>query len=353
MISITDVTLSLKSAAVGLLAFWVFIIWSRFRDVRKTLAAMAVLATVKCYLFIYIVPNDSILFWPAFILNLLAPLALFNAAREFFAPEDSPKPLLISKAVMAVLCIGTLILGQPSPPPLSAILVTANALITLLAAASLWRHYRDDLISVRRNMRVIISGAFVCYVFGIGVFTSIASKDASYRMPLRALEAAALMVTFFAINATLVRREFWEIVWGREGSVNQSNEPQQFQDKHQIAQQTAKYHQVKALLNFFEHEKVYLSQKLSIGDVATKMSIPEHQLRQLINQHLGFENFNNFVNKYRIKHVAGLLRDPTRSKDKVFALALESGFSSLAPFNKAFMTEFKMTPTAYRNQKPQ
>ena len=351
MIPITDLALSLKSAAVGLLTFWVFIIWSRFRDVRKTLAALAVLATVKCYLFIYIIPHDAALFWPAFIINLLAPLALFNASREFFAPEDSPKPIIASAAVMAILCVWTLMAGQPLPPPLPALLVTANALITLMAAASLWRHYRDDLISVRRNMRGIISGSLVCYVLGIGVFTSIASKDASYRMPLRALEAAALMIMFFVLNATLVRREFWEIVWGREGGANQSPEHQLTQEKLQNEQQTSKNQHVKTLLHLFEHEKVYLSQKLSIGDVASKMNLPEHQLRQLINQHLGFENFNNFVNKYRIKHVAGLLKDPSRAKDKVFALALESGFASLAPFNKAFLAQFKMTPTDYRNQK--
>jgi len=351
MLPITDLALSLKSSAVGLLTFWVFIVWSRFRDVRKTLAAMAVLATVKCYLFIYIIPDDSALFWPVFILNLLAPLALFYAAREFFAPDGAPKPLIISAAVMTLLCAWTVVAGRPFPPPLPALLITANALITVMATASLWRHYRDDLISVRRNMRVIISAFLVCYVLGIGVFTSIASKDASYRMPLRALEAAALMVTFFAINASLVRREFWEIVWGQDAGISHPPEHLQAQEKRHVEQKTSKNQHVKTLLNLFEHEKVYLFARLSIGDVASKMNVPEHQLRQLINQHLGFDNFNNFVNKYRIKHVTGLLKDPSRAKDKVFALALESGFASLAPFNKAFLAEHKKTPTDYRNQK--
>ena len=346
----TELTLALKSAATALLTFWVFIIWSRFHQLKKTLCALAILATVTCYLFVYTTPQESALFWPVFILNLLTPLALLWGSHIFFASEDSSQYLNYVSVMMLALCLWTSHEGLPLTPWLASILLAANTLIALGAGVSLWRHYRDDLITVRRNLRVIISIMLVTYIFCVGIFGALASKDAAYRMTLRVLESAVLAIMLFVINSSLVRREFWEVVWGLQEDSKLSTNPEQ--DIRQKHVQTVRDKLAAQLMQLFEIEKVHLSQRLTLSDVAAKIGIPEHQLRQLINQHLGYENFNNFVNKYRVSHAADLLRDPARANDKVFALALESGFSSLAPFNKAFLSAHKMTPSDYRNQKP-
>ncbi|MEL6213465.1 MAG: AraC family transcriptional regulator, partial [Pseudomonadota bacterium] len=40
--------------------------------------------------------------------------------------------------------------------------------------------------------------------------------------------------------------------------------------------------------------------------------------------------------------------DPARARTPVLTIAMDAGFSSLAPFNRAFKNEIGKTPTAYR-----
>ena len=76
------------------------------------------------------------------------------------------------------------------------------------------------------------------------------------------------------------------------------------------------------------------------------MSTPVYLLRQVINQQLGYRNFNAFLNHFRLKLAAEKLKSEPR--EKVLAIALEVGFASLAPFNRAFKEQFGMTPSEYR-----
>ena len=76
--------------------------------------------------------------------------------------------------------------------------------------------------------------------------------------------------------------------------------------------------------------------------------LPPHQLRKLINQSMGYRNFASFLNKYRIAHVKQSLSDPHKARVPVLTLAMEAGFSSLAPFNRAFKAIEGITPTDFR-----
>jgi AraC-like DNA-binding protein len=71
-------------------------------------------------------------------------------------------------------------------------------------------------------------------------------------------------------------------------------------------------------------------------------------LRRLINQALGHRNFNSFVNRYRIAEAKAALCDPQQAEVPVLTIALDAGFSSLGPFNRAFKAETGMTPTEFR-----
>ena len=67
-----------------------------------------------------------------------------------------------------------------------------------------------------------------------------------------------------------------------------------------------------------------------------------------INQGLGHRNFNSFVNGYRIAEVKAALADPRQAEVPVLTIALDAGFNSLGPFNRAFKAETGLTPTEYR-----
>lgn len=89
---------------------------------------------------------------------------------------------------------------------------------------------------------------------------------------------------------------------------------------------------------------------LPIGTLPDRVQLPEYKLRRLINQHLGFRNFTAFLNDYRLPAAAAVLADPAQRRLPVLTIALDHGFGSIGPFNRAFRERYGLTPTEYRRQ---
>jgi AraC-like DNA-binding protein len=106
-----------------------------------------------------------------------------------------------------------------------------------------------------------------------------------------------------------------------------------------------------ALRRLMEHDKVYREEGLSIGSLAAKLDIAEHGLRRLINQRLGHRNFNAFLNGYRLDDVMAALADPAQEAVPILTIALDAGFQSLGPFNRAFKSKTGLTPSEFRRER--
>ena len=85
----------------------------------------------------------------------------------------------------------------------------------------------------------------------------------------------------------------------------------------------------------------------TIGDLSSLVGIPEYKLRLMINQGLGYRNFNQFLNHYRISEASDRL--VTEWTVPILTIALDVGFKSLSSFNKFFRETHGCTPTEYRN----
>jgi AraC-like DNA-binding protein len=99
------------------------------------------------------------------------------------------------------------------------------------------------------------------------------------------------------------------------------------------------------------HDAGWRETGLTIGELAQRVAIPEYRLRRLINQRLGFRNFTAFLNSYRLAAAAIRLADPAELRTPVLTIALDLGWGSIGPFNRAFRARFNMTPTDYRRHK--
>lgn len=97
-------------------------------------------------------------------------------------------------------------------------------------------------------------------------------------------------------------------------------------------------------------EEAFKLPNLTVVHIAKKMDITQHSLRALINQSLGYQNFNAFVNSYRIAAVKKALRDSNKSHLPILTIAMDCGFNSISPFNRAFKQSEKVTPSEYRHQ---
>jgi AraC-like DNA-binding protein len=105
---------------------------------------------------------------------------------------------------------------------------------------------------------------------------------------------------------------------------------------------------VDALMRLMGDERIYRHDNITIGTLATKLGIPEYRLRRLINQRLGYRNFNVFLNNHRIEEAKAALSDPSQAEVPVITIAMDAGFQSLGPFNRAFKATTGVTPTEYR-----
>jgi AraC-like DNA-binding protein len=96
------------------------------------------------------------------------------------------------------------------------------------------------------------------------------------------------------------------------------------------------------------NERAYRREGLTIGSLAALMSVPEYRLRQIINEGLGHRNFNAFLNHYRIDEAKASLADFSQKDVPVLTIAMDSGFQSLGPFNRAFKAATGLTPSEFR-----
>jgi AraC-like DNA-binding protein len=85
--------------------------------------------------------------------------------------------------------------------------------------------------------------------------------------------------------------------------------------------------------------------------LAARLGIPEYRLRRLINQRLGHRNFTSYVNGKPLAEVTAALADPSQARVPILTIALDAGFQSLGPFNRAFKAHTGVTPSEFRRDR--
>jgi AraC-like DNA-binding protein len=95
-------------------------------------------------------------------------------------------------------------------------------------------------------------------------------------------------------------------------------------------------------------QHLYRRPRLQVSDLARHLDVPEYRVRAAIIEELGYRNFPSFVARFRLQEVASRLRRPEDAHLPILTLALDAGFASIGPFNRAFRDAYGMAPTAYR-----
>ena len=106
---------------------------------------------------------------------------------------------------------------------------------------------------------------------------------------------------------------------------------------------------IDALERVMSEDRAYTNHDLRIADLAARLKVPEYQLRRTINRNLGYRNFNQFINRYRVEEAARRLIEEPRLP--VLTIALDVGFRSISSFNTAFRAHYDKTPTEYRKSR--
>lgn len=93
---------------------------------------------------------------------------------------------------------------------------------------------------------------------------------------------------------------------------------------------------IERLRTLVEVERAHLDPESTFDVFVRRMGAPERAVRRLINHRLGYDHFRSFLNAYRMVEARRLLADPIRASDKLISIAMDSGFASLASFNRVF-----------------
>ncbi len=196
---------------------------------------------------------------------------------------------------------------------------------------------RDDLVETRRSIRlwfvIALAGAAGLNIFGEALFS-------------RAHDGAVSTFRAGLVLAVAVWGLLWLAQLRTEALLFQPIRAPAPDPPPGIPPKDALL--LARLTRLMDEEQAFTEQGLTIGALAGRAGVPEHQLRALINGGLGHRNFAAFLNSYRIALAKEKLSDPQLSRVPVLTIAMDSGFASLAPFNRAFRAQEGVTPTEFR-----
>lgn len=103
--------------------------------------------------------------------------------------------------------------------------------------------------------------------------------------------------------------------------------------------------------SLIEEEKIFLDPGLTFARFAALAGFSERTVRHHINHELGFDHFRSFLNVQRVAEACRRLDDRTHRAEKLIAIAYDSGFASLASFNRTFLAITGRTPTDFRRER--
>ena len=104
------------------------------------------------------------------------------------------------------------------------------------------------------------------------------------------------------------------------------------------------------LLTLMAEEQPWLEPELTLTEVAKRLRITPGLLSKVINSGCG-QNFNDFVNAYRVQEAQRLLADPRFAHYSLVGMALESGFNSRSTFNRVFKKMLGQAPSEFARPK--
>jgi AraC-like DNA-binding protein len=253
---------------------------------------------------------------------------------------------LVWAAVVAFSFVNCMWLAPASGvrPSIIAINLIALGFIALAVTQTI-SSWSADLVERRRRVRVFIVGASALYG-GINAVLQIFLSGGAAAEVTNTVNSAALAGVVAAISYAMMRVDGADLFTAAPEAAPVLIVPGQL-----AAEAAHDQKLVDALMRLMGDERIYRHDNITIGTLATKLGIPEYRLRRLINQRLGYRNFNVFLNNHRIEEAKAALSDPTQAEVPVITIAMDAGFQSLGPFNRAFKATTGVTPTEYRRLK--
>lgn len=222
----------------------------------------------------------------------------------------------------------------------SAVLIVLGTGLVLHAGWRVIRDLHDDLVGARRRARPLFALGLLGLLaldLAVDVLQGYGWRPASFLL----MQNGVILALTVGLGWWLLRADDWLAATRMPQPTAERSAPEAARDPE--AELIAR------LQAFMRGERPYLDPELTFAGFAAKLGAPEPALRRAINHRLGHGHFRSFLNEYRVEEAKRRLRDPASAGTKIVAIALDSGFSSLASFNRVFRQAVGCSPSEYRD----
>lgn len=274
-----------------------------------------------------------------FGLMLLAPISAtcgvaWLLARSLFRPDPA-----FGRAHLAAVAIIAAVNLAPAGPLGAALGSLQSLLASAVIVLTIWEAVRGWSLQLSR-LEQMMRAAFLASVGGAVLFAVVWLRSVEPTSGLTDFvqTMALLGVTVVAGACVLFRQRFALETAARETSRpgGATSRPVDREMRRLGAR----------LDTLVRTEALFLESDLKVADLARKLQTPEYKVTRAITGALQAPNFNQYINRFRIDFACQLMEDdPCRP---ILAVAFDSGFASIGPFNRAFKALKGQTPRAYR-----
>ncbi|TRX55720.1 helix-turn-helix domain-containing protein [Thalassomonas sp. M1454] len=297
---------------------------------------------------LYLLPNifgsftlDNLFAWLIFIAGNLLPGVFYLVCVSLFREQVKLKSWQFSLATTPaiILLVAQMVQINLNLESDSAILYPSKVFVLILdlglACYALFvaiKSWRNDLVADRRIVRGGVISIAATYIILVILLGQVVQVNWSWLNPL---EMALLALLMTGLNFYMFRVKP-DSLFAKPVNT-EVNEALPVEDAA-----------LQSLKQTMLDESLYKQEGLTISQLSKSIGIAEHKLRVLINTELGYRNFNDFLNYYRIQYVSEKLLTNEHKTTPILSLAMEAGFRSLSSFNRAFKMTHNATPSEYR-----
>ena len=201
-----------------------------------------------------------------------------------------------------------------------------------------WRLIRDrggDLVDARRQARIVVVMLLAGQLMADLIVDALMGFD--WQPPLFSLIQNLAFLIFTGGLICLTQRG--AVRSGAVGARQPFRQPAPSQEEIRLTER---------LRILIQEQQVHLDPTLTFDRFVGLMGGSDRAVRHLINHRLGYDHFRTFLNAHRMMEARRRLADPNHRQDKLIAIAMDSGFASLASFNRVFQDAEKCSPGTWR-----
>ncbi len=283
-------------------------------------------------------PDEGMLETAIDFLSISTTIWAWVFAHELFERPINKNILIGASLVLFLLWASTNLSADGRWLSFDAIRITSLALIAHLMVISMGGR-ADDLVEKRRLISTYLPLLIGLQVGGVLIFELL--YGGQNNLPIAsAVNAAFIFLLVLCAGSALLIAE-------PEVLVERSYSPtKEYTTANLSPSETVLHDKLIAAMEGGQ----YRTPSLTIATLASQLDTQEHRLRALINKQLGHRNFSSFLNGYRISEAKEKFADRALVDLPILTIAMDLGYGSLAPFNRAFRAETGQTPSDFRKE---